>query len=297
MSHSKLKPSRCPNCGTHLSVLHNYCPQCGQINHDVNISLKHLIAEVIENIFHFDTKSVQTLKVICFKPGFITSEFIKGKRAQYVAPVKFYIFISFVFFLIISLPQAPQGTSPNVDMKIDTITFLNISSANLRGLTQQSQLDSVMQAHAIPLTTLNKYIVRQLSRLGREGQEGFNHMLLKGVSYMMFVLMPLFALFVFMLNRKKAKYYIGTLIFSLHYHSFVFLLLTLSLITDRIIGTSIILIIPIIVSPIYLLMALKHVYGDSLLRTTAKTIFIGISQFVSMGLLFILTTLITLLIF
>jgi len=278
-------------------VLHNYCPQCGQINHDVNISLKHLIAEVIENIFHFDTKSVQTLKVICFKPGFITSEFIKGKRAQYVAPVKFYIFISFVFFLIISLPQAPQGTSPNVDMKIDTITFLNISSANLRGLTQQSQLDSVMQAHAIPLTTLNKYIVRQLSRLGREGQEGFNHMLLKGVSYMMFVLMPLFALFVFMINRKKAKYYIGTLVFSLHYHSFVFLLLTLSFIADRIIGTSIILIIPIIVSPIYLLMALKHVYGDSLLRTSVKTMFIGISQFVSMVLLFILTTLITLLIF
>ena len=161
---------------------------------------------------------------------------------------------------------------------------------------QQSQLDSVMQSHAIVSSIMNRYIIRQLSRIGADGQEGFNHMLVKSASYMMFVLMPLFALFVFMLNRKKAKYYIGTLVFSLHYHSFVFLLLTISFIADRIIGTSIILIIPIIVSPIYLLMALKHVYGDSLLRTTAKTIFIGISQFVSMGFLFLLTTLIILLI-
>jgi hypothetical protein len=296
MSHSKLKLSRCSNCGTHLSVLRNYCPQCGQINHDLNIPLKHLIAEVMESIFHFDTKSVQTLKVICFKPGFITSEFIKGKRVQYVAPVKFYIFISFIFFLIISLPKTKQGTSLNVE-NTSNITYCGINSTELRSDMQQSQLDSVMQSHAIVSSIMNRYIIRQLSRIGADGQEGFNHMLVKSASYMMFVLMPLFALFVFMLNRKKAKYYIGTLIFSLHYHSFVFLLLTLSLITDRIIGTSIILIIPIIVSPIYLLMALKHVYGDSLLRTTAKTIFIGISQFVSMGLLFILTTLITLLIF
>jgi hypothetical protein len=256
-----------------------------------------VLAEAAEGVFHFDTKSIQTLTAICFKPGFLTAEFIRGRRVRYVAPVRFYIFISFIFFLIISLPQASKGTSPNVDMKVDAITFFNISSTDLRGLTQQAQLDSVMHAHAIPPTTLNRYVVRQLSRLGREGQEGFNHILLKGVSYMMFVLMPLFATVIFILHRKKALHYIGTLVFSIHYHSFVFLLLTLTFIVDRIIDLSILFFIPIVLSPIYLLLALRRVYGDSLLRTFMKTMVIGVSQIVSMALVFILTVFVVLLLF
>ena len=136
MPHVKFKSSRCSNCNTHLSIAHEYCPQCGQKNHALNIPLKHLIEEAAESIFHFDTKFVQTLKSICFKPGFLTSEFIKGRRVRYVAPVRFYIFISFIFFLIISLPQAKHGTSPDVEVKFDTITYFGISSAELRGITR-----------------------------------------------------------------------------------------------------------------------------------------------------------------
>jgi len=94
------------------------------------------------------------------------------------------------------------------------------------------QLDSVLQSRGVALSVLNRYIVRQLSRIGTEGKKGFNHLLVKGVSYMMFALLPLFALFFFLLNRKKAQYYIGSLIFSIHYFSFVFLLLTVSLVVD-----------------------------------------------------------------
>jgi hypothetical protein len=182
-------------------------------------------------------------------------------------------------------------------VNFDTITYFGISSAELRGVTQHAQLDSVMQVHAIQPTVLNRYIIRQLSHLGTEGQEGFNHLLLKGVSYMMFALMPLFALIIFILHRIKAKHYIGTLVFSIHYHSFVFLLLTLSFVMDRIAGTSIIFIVPIVLSPIYLLMALRRVYGDSFLRTVMKMIVLGGSQIVSMGILFILTVFVVLMLF
>ena len=62
-----------------------------------------------------------------------------------------------------------------------------------------------MQVHAIQPTILNRYIIRQLSRFGTEGQEGFNHLLLKGVSYMMFALMPLFAFIHIYASSKKSK--------------------------------------------------------------------------------------------
>jgi hypothetical protein len=114
---------------------------------------------------------------------------------------------------------------------------------------------------------------------------------------MMFALMPLFALFVYMLNRKKAQYYIGTLIFSIHYHSFVFLLLTVSLVVNRLAGTSFTLEIPIIVCPLYLFLALRRVYLDSRLKTFGKTVLIGILQFASLALLFLATVFISLLVF
>ena len=297
-SYVKRKYSVCANCGVRLESSFIYCPQCGQENHDLNIPVRHLLQEALEGIFHFDIKSVRTIQALAFKPGFVTLEFIKGKRARYVAPVRLYIFISFLFFLLLSvLPGRHASVSSVNDSSINIgVTFHGINSQELRGL-QPLQLDSVLQSRALPLSVLNKYIVRQMSRISTEGQEGFNHMLVKGISYMMFALMPLFALFIFLLNRKKAQYYIGTLIFSIHYHSFLFLLLTVSLVVNRIAGTSLTWLVPIIVCPFYLYLVLRHVYDGSRMRMIGKTMLIGVFQFISIAILFLVTTVISVLMF
>jgi hypothetical protein len=294
----KQKFSDCTNCGAQLEMSYTYCPQCGQQNHDLNIPVRHLLEEALEDILHFDIKSVRTIKALTFKPGFVTSEFIKGKRAQYVPPVRLYIFISFLFFLLLSLSSGKhEPISPADSSSTPTvITFYNINSQELRGL-QQAQLDSLMQSRGLALTILNKYMVRQMSRISREGQEGFNHLLVKGISYQMFALMPLFALFVFLLNRKKAQYYIGTLIFSIHYHSFIFLLLTISLVVDWLPGISLIWAVSIIICPVYLYLALRHMYQGSRMKMIGKTILIGVLQISSMALLFFVTAIVSILIF
>jgi hypothetical protein len=294
----KRKYSLCPNCDTRLETSQSYCPECGQANHDLNIPLKHLLGEAVEGILHFDVKSVRTIRALAFKPGFVTSEFIKGKRVQYVPPVRLYIFISFLFFLLLSLSpgkhepisSADSPSTPNV------ITFYNINSQELRGL-KQAQLDSLMQSRGVALTILNRYMVRQMSRISTEGQVEFNHLLMKGISYMMFALMPLFALFVFLLNWKKAQYYIGTLVFSIHYHSFVFLLLTVSLVVGRLAGTSLIWAISIIICPVYLYLALRYMYQGSWMKMIGKTLLVGMLQFASMALLFFVTAIISILVF
>ena len=298
MPHLKFTPTHCSNCGMRLPLSYHYCPQCGQVHRNLNLPLKHLMEEAVESIFHFDTKFVQTVTALCFKPGFITTEFIQGRRVQYVAPVRLYIFITFIFFLIISLPHGNQEVTPDIEKNPPTsVTYDGISSTEMHGEMKPSQIDSVIQVHALKPTPWNRYVVRQMSRIGTEGQEGFNHLLVKAVSYMMFALMPLFAFFIYILNRKKAEYYIGTLIFSVHYHSFVFLLLTFSFIVDKAVGTPIIFILTILLSPIYLFMALRHVYRDSFLRTILKTLIIGASQLVCIGLLFFVTASIVVLIF
>lgn len=96
------KTNVCPNCGTILKAEYEFCPSCGQENHDLKIPIGHLVYEFIESIFHFDTKVWNTLKAIITKPGQITSDFVRGKRARYVPPARLYVFVAFFFFLMLN---------------------------------------------------------------------------------------------------------------------------------------------------------------------------------------------------
>lgn len=96
------KSLACPNCGTELRKEFEYCPRCGQENHDLRVPFKTFLYEFVESITHFDTKLWNTLKVIFTRPGQLTKDYVEGKRARYVQPARFYVFVSLVFFLVTS---------------------------------------------------------------------------------------------------------------------------------------------------------------------------------------------------
>ncbi len=88
----------CHNCHTILSLENNFCPHCGQENHDLKVPIGHLAFEVFEGFTHFDTKFYNTMQAIFTSPGKITKDFLEGRRGRYVPPVRLYFLISFVFF-------------------------------------------------------------------------------------------------------------------------------------------------------------------------------------------------------
>ena len=89
----------CHNCHTILSLDNNFCPHCGQENHDLKVPIGHLAFEVFEGFTHFDTKFYNTMQAIFLSPGKITKDFLEGRRGRYVPPVRLYFLIAFVFFL------------------------------------------------------------------------------------------------------------------------------------------------------------------------------------------------------
>ena len=91
----------CHNCHTVLSVETNFCPHCGQENHDLKVPVGHLAFEVFEGFTHFDTKFYNTMRSIFLYPGRITKDFLEGRRGRYVPPVRLYFLISFIFFLVL----------------------------------------------------------------------------------------------------------------------------------------------------------------------------------------------------
>jgi hypothetical protein len=288
----------CSNCATPLPPDARFCPQCGQKNHGLNIPIGRLIEEMAEGVLHLDNKSLHTIKALVFKPGFLTTEYITGKRVRYVPPVRLYIFISFIFFFLLAFPAG--GHSPADGSKKETtdvaITFYEISSAEVAGMNS-AQLDSVLQKHSIDTTIVNRYVVHQLARIGCAGRGEFTHLLVKGISYMMFALMPVFAMVVYWLNRKKARYYIGTLVFSIHYHSMVFLLLFILAGITMIGVDTIVWLVPFIFFPIYLFLALRRVYNDTVIIAALKTVVVSVVHVLSVVFLFLVTVFISLLVF
>ena len=67
---------------------------CGQENIETHETFGHLAVHFISDIFHFDGMFFSTLKYLLFKPGFLTYEYVRGRRASYLNPIKMYIFIS-----------------------------------------------------------------------------------------------------------------------------------------------------------------------------------------------------------
>jgi hypothetical protein len=286
----------CANCGLQSPADNQFCPQCGQKFHDLDISISHLTGEAIEGFLHLDNKSYQTVwKLVC-SPGFLTSEFIKGRRVRYVAPIRLYILISFIFFLLLGLPDRKSDIKKENDITGISITFYGINSLDLRGFTP-AQIDSVMLKNKLKPNMFNTYMVNQLMRIGSGGKEEFSHLLMKAVSYMMFALMPVFALFIYILYRKKEYRYIDALIFSVHYHCFIFITLIFYMLLNRFIDVSQLFVVILVIIPIYLFWAFRYMYGSSRIITFLKILIIGLLQFASMAILFILTTLISLILF
>lgn len=97
--HNKL--TVCPNCATSLGPHDNFCPNCGQENHEVKLPLGHILYEFVESITHFDNKLWNSLKAIFTSPGKMTAEFLEGKRVRYVPPARLYVFVSVIFFFLV----------------------------------------------------------------------------------------------------------------------------------------------------------------------------------------------------
>lgn len=98
MSHGHLRKERnCLNCGTYVQG--RYCQNCGQENIEPKETFWGMVTHFVADIFHYDGKFLSTLRILLFRPGFLTKEYISGKRVKYLPPVRMYVFTSAVFFL------------------------------------------------------------------------------------------------------------------------------------------------------------------------------------------------------
>jgi hypothetical protein len=137
----------CLNCGTVLEG--KYCHNCGQENLELKESFGHMMNHAISDYFHFDHQFFHTLKPLLFKPGFLTNEYMNGRRAQYLHPVKMYIFISIVYFLLLfNTGHDNDFIKLNEDGKVPAATSKHIDSLK-QALAKDHNLSSAQKTKIV----------------------------------------------------------------------------------------------------------------------------------------------------
>ncbi len=107
MSHLKERKEKiCLNCQT--EVIGRYCHKCGQENLEPKETVWHLIQHFFNDITHFDGKFFATVKLLLRRPGFLSLEYMRGRRMSYLNPIRMYVFTSAIFFIILFSLKRPE---------------------------------------------------------------------------------------------------------------------------------------------------------------------------------------------
>ena len=111
----------CLNCGEVLTGQH--CSHCGQRAKVRVVSLWGLLKDVLGDALDWDSRLWRTLRPLAFKPGMLTQDFLRGRRASYTPPFRMYLILSVVFFLTTTI-----GADPGADLQLN----LDDDGANLQ---------------------------------------------------------------------------------------------------------------------------------------------------------------------
>ncbi|MBC8986398.1 DUF3667 domain-containing protein [Pedobacter sp. N36a] len=191
MSGKYRKEKDCLNCGHQVES--HFCSYCGQENIVVKEDALHMVVHAVSDYFHFESKFFGTIKPLLLQPGLLTQKYVAGKRASYLHPIKLYIFISIVFFLVTlsgnekkkteqkrqtrSLSKDSVDKAQQTEVKTKAGNFDILGKINEKVQEERQKSDSVhatniIQLDAVRDSTVAAYEKRQLA-LPENKRDGF----------------------------------------------------------------------------------------------------------------------------
>ncbi|MBT8083560.1 MAG: DUF3667 domain-containing protein [Gammaproteobacteria bacterium] len=288
----------CLNCGSELQG--QYCGRCGQRATNRLISLWELLRDAFGDLFEFDSRLWRTMIPLLIRPGRLTRDYLVGRRARYMPPFRMYLVLSVIFFVVaffdprddLSLlfepePEpAPEEQRAEEDDDEDDIgvTFSGDAADggfNIRVDPETGEC-AVTGYEELPewiKSRLNQdEIEERCQRITADGGKTLGSLLLDNIPVALIVLLPLMALVLKGLYPLSRRYFVEHLLFFVHFHTFVFLILTLQILFSRLAGvvsvpdpiTILVRVTASLYIPVYLYKAMRLVYGQGHVATIAK---------------------------
>jgi hypothetical protein len=237
-----------------------YCSHCGQPILEHRRPLWGLLREFFGTIFDFDSRFLSSLRTLLMKPGRLTQHFLKGKRASMLPPIRMYLVLSLLLFFFIEFP-IPDADRSNV----------YVSGQLVGRESEDPDLGRLEIGITATIPWLEPTIESKEEALRQMDPQRLLDAIFRGLegsfSKALILFIPLLALVLKVLFLRRNRLYYDHVIFSLHFQSFLFLLIIVSWCFSWITPFAF---LALLCTPIYLGLAMHRVYGQSWPWTLVK---------------------------
>ncbi len=158
-----------------------------------DLSLKHFAKSFARETFHIDNRIIKTIGVLFAKPGYLTIAYFRTRDRIYIQPLRLYFLINFLFFLLIPILNTQQ---------------FQVFSFNLESFIHGNPFYQKIIENEIQESNVSKQIYK----------ERFNAHLKYNQPAFVFLIIPLFALFLNIVHFKKKRYYVEHLYLHLQFY-------------------------------------------------------------------------------
>lgn len=278
-------PARiCANCGAVAPG--SYCPDCGQETRIDLPTVRAFMRDAAGRYVALDGRSLRTLRDLLFRPGFLTREYLGGRRRRYVRPGRLFLVLSLAMFAVLRIAShdpslqvirgddaAPSGGrssphgAPRDGFGFDITSDLDIDLATPRSGWLAPLHGDIDRYNALTVAEKRNQISSGLFRYG---------------PYAAIAMLPVFALLMKLAYAGGVRHYpdrprryAAHLVFSAYGHAFLFLLAILYAVAPAWLR------FPLFVwGCFYLLVSMKRVYGGRWSGVAARAALVGALYFV-----------------
>jgi hypothetical protein len=321
----------CANCG--CEVAGRYCLQCGQERRNRLVSLHALAADFLEDEMALSSRLPLTALFLFARPGFLTQEYLRGRIVRYIRPLKLYLGTSVIFFLLVSVldsewlrvgmdastdttaaaattagPEAPDAPAaageesvaaavagdPEVQEQLGMARRIAAAAeGGAPGPGGKSWVDEIEISAGNPLVQGLVEEKREHFR-GMTPGEAFREVMKEfreHVPTMMVILLPVFALLLKLLYARCGRLYVEHFVFALHLHAFAFAAFGVMLLARTPLVSGVLTLWMLL----YTFLAMRRVYGQSLVKTGVKYLALGWTYSLVMSVAVAITAVVTVL--
>lgn len=187
-----------------------YCPTCGERRLQArDLRFRGLLAQMSQSVTNLDARLIRTVRCLFRHPGELTVRYLQGPRKPYIGPIAFFLLANVLFVAMETL------TGSNV--------FATPLAQHLRNQPWSEWVQPIIAERiAARGSTLAAYT------------PVFDKAVADHAKSLVALMVPPFALAAAIVYRRSRRPFVAHAVFSLHFHAFMLLLLSVALLVPAI---------------------------------------------------------------